>query len=79
LFLPFRSRSRTAIRFVTFLCLPRFSSPTIASNRFKQVITGSCNAVPQGVIAAANKAPSSKFTFPKNLDVRPFLPFLSLS
>ncbi|GAA5944703.1 hypothetical protein JCM10213_009191 [Rhodosporidiobolus nylandii] len=35
------------------------------------VITGSCNAVPMGVIAAQNKAPSSKFTNPKNLDVIP--------
>ncbi|GAA5982169.1 hypothetical protein JCM11641_000609 [Rhodosporidiobolus odoratus] len=35
------------------------------------VKTGSCNAVPMGVIAAADKAPSSKFTNPKNLDVVP--------
>ncbi|TNY20563.1 hypothetical protein DMC30DRAFT_416832 [Rhodotorula diobovata] len=37
----------------------------------QQVTGGSCNAVPMGVIAAQNKAPSCKFTNPKNLDVIP--------
>lgn len=36
-----------------------------------QVKTGSCNAVPMGIIAASTSAPASKFVNPKNLDVIP--------
>ncbi|GAA5883057.1 hypothetical protein JCM3774_001095 [Rhodotorula dairenensis] len=37
----------------------------------KAIKTGSCNAVPMGIIAAATAAPASKFVNPKNLDVIP--------
>jgi hypothetical protein len=37
----------------------------------QQVADGSCNPTPMGRIAAANRAPSSKMVFPKNLDVVP--------
>ncbi|GAA5993537.1 hypothetical protein JCM10908_000638 [Rhodotorula pacifica] len=53
--------------FINF-CLTRNDLPLTNGN---QVKTGSCNAVPMGIIAAANVAPSSKFVNPKNLDVIP--------
>ncbi|GAA5964714.1 hypothetical protein JCM8115_005704 [Rhodotorula mucilaginosa] len=49
-------------------CLTRNDLPLTNGN---QVKTGSCNAVPMGIIAAANSAPASKFVNPKNLDVIP--------
>uniref|UniRef100_A0A0K3CKM7 FGENESH: predicted gene_7.7 protein n=1 Tax=Rhodotorula toruloides TaxID=5286 RepID=A0A0K3CKM7_RHOTO len=44
------------------------SSPLTNGN---QVKTGSCNAVPMGIIAAQTKMPSCKFVNPKNLDTIP--------
>ncbi|GAA6028894.1 hypothetical protein JCM8097_001491 [Rhodosporidiobolus ruineniae] len=60
--------SATSVNNFINSCLLRTDLPLTNGN---QVITGSCNAVPMGVIAAANKAPSCKFVNPKNLDVIP--------
>ena len=51
--------------------LTALDGPTRSFSFARRVTGGSCNAVPMGVIAAQNKAPSCKFTNPKNLDVRP--------
>ncbi|GAA6021744.1 hypothetical protein JCM10207_008562 [Rhodosporidiobolus poonsookiae] len=58
--------SATSVNNFINSCLLRTDLPLTNGN---QVITGSCNAVPMGVIGAADKAPSSKFISPKNLDV----------
>ncbi|POY72139.1 hypothetical protein BMF94_4872 [Rhodotorula taiwanensis] len=50
--------------FINF-CLTRNDLPLTNGN---QVKTGSCNAVPMGIIAAQTVMPSSKFVNPKNLD-----------
>ncbi|BGP57344.1 hypothetical protein JCM8202v2_004985 [Rhodotorula sphaerocarpa] len=53
--------------FINF-CLTRNDLPLTNGN---QVKTGSCNAVPMGIIAAQTVMPSSKFQGPKNLDTIP--------
>ncbi|KPV73464.1 uncharacterized protein RHOBADRAFT_45427 [Rhodotorula graminis WP1] len=60
--------SATSVNNFINSCLLRTDLPLTNG---QQVIGGSCNAVPMGVIAAQNKAPSCKFTNPKNLDVIP--------
>ncbi|KAJ7355828.1 hypothetical protein DFH08DRAFT_690815 [Mycena albidolilacea] len=34
-----------------------------------QVVTGSCNSAPMGLIPAVNRMPTSKFTYPRNGDI----------
>ncbi|GAA5930516.1 hypothetical protein JCM3775_003791 [Rhodotorula graminis] len=60
--------SATSVNNFINSCLLRTDLPLTNG---QQVTGGSCNAVPMGVIAAQNKAPSCKFTNPKNLDVIP--------
>ncbi|GAA5823945.1 hypothetical protein JCM11251_003354 [Rhodosporidiobolus azoricus] len=60
--------SATSVNNFINACLLRTDLPLTNGN---QVIGGSCNAVPMGIIAAQNRAPSSKFTNPANLDVIP--------
>jgi hypothetical protein len=47
------------------------ASYRLASPRPLLAQTGSCNAVPMGIIAAQTKMPSCKFVNPKNLDTIP--------
>ncbi|TDL18257.1 hypothetical protein BD410DRAFT_728771 [Rickenella mellea] len=42
--------------------------PNLPLTNGKQITSGSCNAAPQGVLAATTNMPSSKFTNPANLD-----------
>ena len=45
--------------------------PNLPITNGPQRLTGSCNPAPMGVIASFDNMPSSKFTFPKNLDIIP--------
>lgn len=65
------SLSRTETRVSRHVhCLQSLRLADTARDTRPLVKTGSCNAVPMGIIAAANSAPASKFVNPKNLDVR---------
>ena len=45
--------------------------PDLPITNGEQIVAGSCNPAPMGVIASTDNMPSSKFTFPKNLDTIP--------
>ncbi|KAI0674970.1 hypothetical protein C8Q78DRAFT_1075320 [Trametes maxima] len=45
--------------------------PNLPITNGQQVIAGSCNPAPMGIIAAKNKMPSAKFVSPANLDTVP--------
>ncbi|KAL7337371.1 hypothetical protein BJY59DRAFT_704376 [Rhodotorula toruloides] len=60
--------SATSVNNFINACLLRTDLPLTNGN---QVKTGSCNAVPMGIIAAQTKMPSCKFVNPKNLDTLP--------